>query len=148
MTTLVCIGSAEATSPTEIALSEKSVLTITDDGSSAGYVTISWAGKSDAELKTPASTEYQLQIKQQSQSDDDYKTIYQGRDNATTLSGLENGNYQLRLQSAEGVWSEPLQISISHHALNKALAFFAIGLVLFLSLLILIFSPSHKSESE
>ena len=74
-------------------------------------------------------------MKEQSAPEVAWATIYQGLDTATTLSGLNNGIYEVRLQTGPESWSPPLEIAIKHHSLTKAYSFFALGLVLFIFLL-------------
>ncbi len=73
-------------------------------------------------------------------------TLYEGRDTASTLTGLKNGDYIFRLRAEQGEWSEPLTVVIEHHALWKAYAFFAAGFVLFLILCGLLLRSSRLKE--
>lgn len=117
-------------------------LSIKDNGASAGYVTLGW----DVENPDAIST---IETKPANKKDAPWRQLYQGPDTATTLSGLEGGDYLFRLKVGEGDWSEPLEFTVSHHALSKALAFFGVGLVLFLALLMLLFSsPGAKTTKR
>jgi hypothetical protein len=69
-----------------------------------------------------------------------WRTIYEGSDTASTLTGLGDGRYEFRLRHVRGVtgdagWSAPLLIEIQHHSLARALGFFAMGAAMFLVLL-------------
>lgn len=119
-------------------------LAITSNGTTAGYLTLSWADSG-------ASKPYKLQ---QQIGDGEWQTIYEGIDTATTLTGLSNGNYRFRINTSDPatvddeLWSEPLSVEIAHHSLTKALAFFISGLIVFITLLWLLFfvAPSNSSR--
>lgn len=118
-------------------------LRISNNGSTAGYITLNW---SESKAKAP----YTIQMNK----GEGWQTIYQGKDLATTLTGLKNGNYQFRMNASDPAtiddshWSEPLDITITHHSLTKALAFFASGFLIFLVLLWLLFRPSPANRLE
>ncbi len=63
---------------------------------------------------------------------EDSDIIYQGTDHGTFLSGLPDGTYYYRLRTANGNWSEPLEVTIKHHSLPLALILFCIGAMVFL----------------
>lgn len=57
------------------------------------------------------------------------------------MSGLSDGEYFYRLQGAtEQGWSNTVTVKVQHHSLGKAWLFFGVGAVLFLYLLVYIFS--------
>jgi len=79
----------------------------------------------------------------------DAETLYTGSDSAHVVSGKPDGSFYYRLESAEGgqVLSEPVMVTVRHHSLGRALAFFAIGAIVFVSTLGLIaFSSSGSDE--
>lgn len=121
------------------ALRAQEAIEITSDGRTAGYLTLNWANSG-------ASKPYKLQMDKGS----GWQTIYEGEDTATTLTGLANGNYSFRINSADpatiddDLWQPPLSVEIAHHSLTKALAFFISGLVIFLTLLWLLFFTGQK----
>lgn len=67
--------------------------------------------------------------------------IYEGTDRATTLSGRVNGLYHYRLvlldharAGAGDVTGPPsIQVEVAHHPLSRALGFFTLGLIVFIS---------------
>lgn len=73
-------------------------------------------------------------------------TLYEGRDTASTLTGLKNGEYAFRLREGQGDWSETLTVVIEHHPLWKAYAFFGAGFVLFIILCGLLFRSSQLKQ--
>jgi len=110
-------------------------LSIKDDGRSAGYVTLSW------ENDAPPGIYLLQQMKNEK-----WVTIYQGRDTASTFSGLSDNIYSFRVRNmaTEG-WSEVLDVRIEHHSLARALGFFVVGMILFFILCALIFlRPAHN----
>lgn len=64
--------------------------------------------------------------------------IYEGTDRATTLSGREDGLYHYRLvlldrAARDGSGPPSIQVEVAHHPLSRALGFFTLGLVVFMS---------------
>lgn len=104
-------------------------LSLSDDGRSAGYVSLSW--------QENGTRHYVLQQR----GELDWRTLYEGPDRATTLTGLSDGLYQFRVGDGNGAWSPQLSVEIKHHPLSRAWLFFAMGLALFAALLMLVFTP-------
>jgi hypothetical protein len=67
----------------------------------------------------------------------DAVVIYEGPDVARAISGKFDGVYHYRVQDA-GVWSESVTVAVQHHSLEKALAFLAVGAIVFLATAVLI----------
>ena len=108
---------------------------MTDDGRTAGYATLAWPdAKGDVTLER--------------RDDGAWTPIYQGPDDATTLTGLHNGTYVYRLRDASGAVSRPYELTIAHHPLGRALAFFGTGLVMFIVLLALLFRGPSKDMGD
>lgn len=59
------------------------------------------------------------------------KTIYRGPDQATFISGLENGTYYYRIRRAGGAWSDPVALTVQHHSLQLAFVLFSLGAIVF-----------------
>ncbi|KAA9133268.1 hypothetical protein F3N42_02635 [Marinihelvus fidelis] len=116
-------------------------LAVTDDGRTAGYLTLGWDADGDVEL-------------QQRGAGGDWVTIYRGPDAATTLSGLANGEITWRARTVSnngattGAWGPTLSIQVAHHAMGRALAVFITGAVMFLVLLACIVMPWREKESS
>lgn len=121
-------------------LKAENAITITSDGSTAGYLTLDWS-------ESGATQPYKLQMDKGS----GWQTIYEGADTATTLTGLKNGNYRFRINSADpatiddDLWQPPLSVEIAHHSQTKAFTFFFSGLLIFLILLWLLFFTGQKT---
>jgi len=108
--------------------------------STAGYFRLSWHDES--------SVEYVLQ---QSRSDsfNNARTLYHGRDQASVISGLADGHYYYRIgNTATGQWSDPLEVEVKHHTLTRAFGFFTLGAVMFLATLgVLIFGTQRQGRT-
>ena len=117
-----------------VSMARAAEIQMTDDGRTAGYVTLAWPdARGDVTLER--------------RDDGNWTPIYQGADDATTLTGLPNGTYEYRLRDASGAVSQPYEVTIAHHPLSRALAFFGTGLVMFIVLLTLLFrGPSKEPE--
>jgi len=63
------------------------------------------------------------------------KQLYRGNDTGSTITGLPDGTYYFRVGTAAARWSDPVRLEVSHHSLQRAFAFFALGLVVFLGTL-------------
>ena len=61
------------------------------------------------------------------------KTLYQGPDTATIISGRGNGTYYYRVRAKhqEDQWSDFTSVAVEHHSLTRALVFFALGAIVF-----------------
>lgn len=98
----------------------------------AGYYRLSWtadAAEVVIEQRTPATGVA--------------RTLYTGPDRATLISGQADGTrvYRAGALGADGTvtaWSEPVTVRVTHHPLGRALAFFALGALVFLATLLLI----------
>ena len=93
--------------------------------SSEGYFQLSW--------QTQQEARYELQ-QARNASFSDARTLYQGRDNASVISGLADGQYYYRLRSLpDGSWSEGVAVEVKHHPLSRAFGFFTLGAAMFLA---------------
>lgn len=98
----------------------------------AGYYRLSWTAD------TP-----QVTLEERSQETGRVRTLYTGPDRATLISGQTDGTriYRAGEIGPDGkvaTWSEPVTVTVAHHPLGRALAFFAVGGVVFLATLALI----------
>jgi hypothetical protein len=81
------------------------------------------------------------------------RTLYRGKDTATTITGLPDGDYFFRISDAsEGAstanWSEPVRLQVRHHSLSRAFGFFTIGVVVFLGTLALVVNGSRRQSGD
>jgi hypothetical protein len=109
---------------------------------SAGYYQLSWTTgtKQDYQLQESASEDFQS-----------YKTIYQGPDQASVISGKPDGVYYYRIvgmDSQPPVSSNTLKVSVAHHPLVNAFVFFTAGAMVFVAILFLIIKGSRQSPAS
>lgn len=79
-------------------------------------------------------------------------SLYQGNDGAAVITGLSDGRYFFRgrLQRPDGrlsAWSRPVEVTVKHHSLSRALAFFLLGTVVFASTVLLIVIGARRAET-
>lgn len=103
---------------------------ISDDGLSAGYATISWMGVS----AQSGEKSFEIEIVRNGTP----FLRHTVADTATTLTGLDNGDYRFRVRRTGGAWSAPLAFTVRHHGLGRAFGFLAAGAVVFVALLMLL----------
>lgn len=75
---------------------------------------------------------------------------YQGPDKSTTFSGRRDGVFYYRARMGHGPWSEPLKVVVKHHSLGEALAYLAVGSVVFLATTVLVVAGhiAHRREGS
>lgn len=76
------------------------------------------------------------------------RTIYQGAESATVISGRLDGTYHYRIRAGRGPWSEPVSVTVRHHSLAQAFAFLAVGAVVFVATALLIISGHRRHRQE
>jgi hypothetical protein len=112
----------------------------------AGFYRLIW---SDAGTGLPV---YELQESDDGSFSSPY-TVYTGQDQASVLSGQPNGRYTYRVRAkfddgSISDWSQPVSVTVAHHPLSRAFAFFAAGAVVFLATLGLIIVGNRRAEGE
>ncbi len=77
-----------------------------------------------------------------------HKSLYEGPDLASFVSGLPDGNYFYRVgvKQDERVtsWSENLHLEVKHHSRNLAMLLFFLGTIIFLSTVAVIVVGNRK----
>jgi hypothetical protein len=107
------------------------------DVATAGYFQLRWSVPGEAvvlqEDTTPAFTSPRL--------------VYRGPDNARVLSGKTDGEwyYRARTAGAESAFGEVLEVTVRHHPLSRAFAFFALGALVFLATLAAIITGARST---
>ena len=66
------------------------------------------------------------------------KLVYKGTDSRIFLSGLRDGDYELRLASEDGALSEPAVVEVRHQSLSRALFLVLIGALVTLGIVIVV----------
>jgi hypothetical protein len=118
------------------------VLTLSPTQTSDGKATISWPMPEGVKIGIESSRDMLFT---------NPVNLYQGSDEATVLTGLSDGAYYFRgrylyQNGAFSPWSEPVGLSVEHHSLAKALAFFSIGAVVFVATLLLIILGAKRQD--
>jgi hypothetical protein len=106
----------------------------------AGYYQLSWEqGDKDVRL-----------VESRDPAFSDRTVVYAGADTARLVSGKPDGEYYYRLEALPGerVLSNTLEVSVQHHSLRRAWAFFSIGAVVFLATLALIVAGGRAAAVE
>jgi hypothetical protein len=106
-------------------------LDITPEVSNTGTFNIHWQGAEGARFDL-----------MEQRADGDSRIVYRGSDTARVMTGKPNGRYTYRVRSERdadpGPWSEPVEVTVAHHPLIRAFAFFGVGLLVFLATVTLI----------
>ncbi len=81
------------------------------------------------------------------------RTLYQGSDRASVITGLPDGAYHYRGRrvypdGSTSAWSEPVVLQVAHHSLLRAGLFFAIGAVVFLATTALILIGNRRQGTD
>ncbi|QBQ54540.1 hypothetical protein [Nitrosococcus wardiae] len=112
----------------------------------AGFYHLKWQGNgllaSSYELQEAHDTEFTHPT-----------IVYQGPDQATLISGRDNGQYFYRVRALNqgqptSPWSSPIAVTVRHHPPERAFAFFTAGAIVFLATLVLIISGARSSKKE
>lgn len=103
----------------------------------SGYFTLTWISQQVGPYELIQSQYNDFSV---------WLTRYQGHDTAMLISGLPNGDYYFRVRALREAWSEPIQVTVSHHSLNYALWFFIAGAIMFLILTGAIICGSRLQE--
>lgn len=75
----------------------------------------------------------EVELQQATREDfSDATIVYNGPDNATFISGLEDGTYYYRIRKVDGSWSDFVRVNVKHHSLSLALSLFVAGSIVFL----------------
>lgn len=135
---LLCLGVAAAME----ARAAAPRLAVDSGVATAGYYRLSWETDSvHAELQQAGGAGF-----------GDAATLYRGPDRATVISGRPDGIWYYRVRAIEagqpGPWSEPLSVTVRHHSLGRAIAFFALGLLVFLGILLLVTRGAWQETRE
>jgi len=123
---------------TASSLSAQPLLKTSTDLATAGYFQLSWNG-------SDSQNSYQLQ----QSADASFAspiTIYNGTDTASVLSGLSDGAYHYRVLDQKGEASNIITVEVTHHSLNKAFAFFGLGALMFVILVVVLVSASRTKD--
>jgi hypothetical protein len=104
------------------------------DVATAGYFQLRWVADSSIELQESRSADFASP-----------RTVYTGPDAARVLSGKPDGGWYYRVGVRNGDVSNTVKVIVRHHSLERALAFFAVGLTVFLATLLMIVRGARES---
>ncbi|HLT92791.1 MAG TPA: hypothetical protein VKZ85_17785 [Woeseiaceae bacterium] len=95
----------------------------------AGYFQLRWQAPGEVVVQEDTTPEFASP-----------RILYRGSDNARVVSGKPDGRWYYRARAADsgGAFGEIVEVTVRHHPLERALAFFGIGAVVFLGTLIAI----------
>ena len=100
----------------------------------AGYYQLRWHSTSPIILEESLTAEFISP-----------RVIYRGSDAATVMSGKPDGNLYYRIRSRDSdMQSNVVRVTVRHHSLERALAFFALGATVFIATLLLIVSGARS----
>lgn len=126
----------------------------------AGYYRLLWhrRHRSDADLAADASDADGREFEIEESADPSFaraKIAYRGHDRASVVSGRGDGTYYYRARLIDGdgakrasPWSDVVAVTVDHHPLSRALAFFAAGALVFLATLALIVGGSLAARAS
>ncbi len=115
------------------------------DVATAGYYHLRWKSADkhvNVELQEAVNAEFRHA-----------NSLYQGRDRARIITGRSDGTYYYRIRALDvngtaGDWSDIVKVQVKHHPLSRALGFFTVGAVVFLSILIAILIGNRRYHSK
>lgn len=73
--------------------------------------------------------------------------MYRGADDARVLSGKSDGDwyYRARTAGSDSEFGNVVKVTVQHHPLRRAFAFFALGAVVFFATLGVIVKGAHST---
>jgi hypothetical protein len=107
------------------------------DVATAGYFQLRWIADSSIELQESRSADFASA-----------RTVYAGPDAARVLSGKPDGDWYYRVAASDGDVSNIVKVMVRHHSFERAVAFFTVGLTVFLATLLMIVSGAREGERE
>jgi hypothetical protein len=103
----------------------------------AGYYQLSWDGTDGPyHLEESSTTDFST-----------YRTLYQGDDLATVISGKPDGVYYYRISLSNEQQiadSNVVKVTVAHHPLKTALLFFLAGAIVFVATFIMIIKGNRQ----
>ena len=131
---LLCLSTAVTTQAQTPAPSISS----DSDVATAGFYHLSWdAAFARIELQEATTPDFRSPT-----------TLYKGTDSATTISGKPDGQWYYRVRVLQdefpGPWSDPVEVTVAHHSLSRALMFLTLGIVVFISIVTVIIRGARQ----
>lgn len=103
---------------------------------SAGFYQLRWYAARPVELEESQDPEFSSA-----------EIVYRGSDAARVMSGKPDGDLYYRVRDTDdGTLSNVVKVTVRHHSLERAVAFFSLGAVVFLATLLLIATGARGSN--
>lgn len=103
-------------------------------------------------LNWQAQTDSAFEVQQSANNGQTFTTIYTGKDRATVITGLHDGEYlyraSIRQLKSISLWSESIAVNVVQHLLPTAFTFFAVGAFVFVATLRLIICGSVRTSRK
>ena len=89
----------------------------------AGFYQLRWNAEGEIVVQEAASPDFVSP-----------RVVYRGSDNARVMSGKPDGDwyYRARTAGSGGAFGNVVQVTVRHHPVERAFAFFALGALVFL----------------
>jgi hypothetical protein len=108
------------------------------DVATAGYYQLRWYSASPVILEESQTAEFASP-----------RVIYHGSDAARVMSGKPDGDLYYRIRSSDhNAPSNVVKVTVRHHSLERAFAFFALGATVFVATLLLIVTGARAGTSH
>ncbi len=104
------------------ASAEGFALSVAPERSTDGVYRLLWSGDVPVEIEEARAPDF-----------GDARVIYRGADRSSVLTGRSDGTYHYRVSALDGESAEiaTASVTVEHHPLSRAFAFFGVGLVVF-----------------
>ena len=95
----------------------------------AGYFQLRWNASAAVELEESTTSDFRAP-----------RLVYSGSDTARVISGKSDGDwyYRARPVSSNNSFSNTVMVEVRHHPIERAVAYFVVGAVVFLATALLI----------
>lgn len=118
------------------AQTESPKLRVDEAVATAGFYQLRWFADAPIELEEAGSADF-----------GSAQVIFRGSDAARVMSGKPDGVFYYRVRDTDGgTVSNVVEVTVRHHSLERAFAFFSLGAIVFLATLLLVASGS-RAES-
>lgn len=108
------------------------------DVATAGYYQLRWYSTSPVILEEAQTAEFASP-----------RIIYRGSDAARVISGKPDGDLYYRVRNSDSdTPSNVVKVTVRHHSLARAVAFFALGATVFVATLLLIVTGARAGTSR
>lgn len=108
------------------------------DVATAGYYQLRWFADRAIVLEESGTADFETP-----------KVVYRGSDAARVMSGKADGDLYYRVRDTEtGAQSDIVKVTVRHHGLDRAFAFFALGATVFVATLLLILAGARSETGS